>query len=1181
MQPGQVIADRFSVERLANTGGMGAVYRALDRVTGEDVALKVLHGCSAQAAALFAREAEVLAALCHPGIVKYVAHGHTEDGALWLSMEWLEGEDLEGRIQRAPLSVGETLSLGRRAAEALGAAHVAGIVHRDIKPSNLIIVGQDIAQTKIVDFGIARSRQATRPATRTGALLGTPGYMAPEQTLGAKDLDETADVFALGCVLYECLTGTAAFDGEHVMVVLAKILLGETPRVRSHRPEVPEALDALIARMMSKEPSRRPRDGALVALEIAAIDGARGPHVRVSVPSIDDPERSSQLPRQGASEDPSPMRRARLFAPEPSPLLGAVPRFVGRDREIESLEAFYGECVWSPCARVALVTGPPGIGKSALCRRFLERIKASGQPVEVWLSEGSPTREGSPFGLFARAIRRAAGIEGGDPLDVRKRKLERRIALRVPEADVERVTGFVGQMVGIPSAAGPDLAFSAALQDARLMGAQIRRAIEDWLAAECASQPVVIALEDLEWGDRSSAALIAAALRHLRDSPLLVLATSKSEARALFPQLFPERATKEVRLGELPRAECERIAREALEPLGRAGAPERVARIVELARGNPLHLEELIRAAADASDPARVLSVSSPRAALAASISTLEGEAQRVLRAASVFDDAFSAAGLSSVLKDTIISADESGMLACRHWLSVLIERELVVRRGGRTVAEPDALAFRHPLLRELVDETLPKGERVTFHRRVGEWLERMGDGEPGALARHFELGGEPARAAGWCAVAAERSLEGDDFAGILAWADRGIALGASGQLLGTLRLLGAEAYRWQGDHEGALAAAQQAMRELPAGSAHWYFAVGQAALVSGNIGDHERLLEVFHELCAAAVPPLSAPHVIALSRVALQLLQAGLHEVAELAFDALMSVDDDVIRRDPEVSASIHRARAFQGRYAGDPAASLVSFAAAAEAFEQVGDLLNACVQQVNVGWVNIELGDYAEAERNLRAALLRADRLGLTGLTAFARHNLGLALARLGQLYEARLVETQALEVYKQQGDRRLEGGSRIYLALILTLEGDLAEAARQAEEAVEIVAMHPPVRACALAVLGQVWMLEGRAADALRAGEEAMRLLEDLGGIDEGEALVRLVHAAALGQAGFPQIARVAIAAARDRLLARAEKITSPALRASFLERVPENARTLMLARQWAGSVAPGPGLPGPAA
>src|SRR5262245_8503075 len=112
---------------------MGAVYRAFDSVTNGPVALKVLQGCSAQAAALFAREAEVLAELRHPGIVKYVAHGRTDSAALWLAMEWLEGEDLDGRLRRAPLTVGDTLALGRRAAEALGAAHAAGIVHRDIK----------------------------------------------------------------------------------------------------------------------------------------------------------------------------------------------------------------------------------------------------------------------------------------------------------------------------------------------------------------------------------------------------------------------------------------------------------------------------------------------------------------------------------------------------------------------------------------------------------------------------------------------------------------------------------------------------------------------------------------------------------------------------------------------------------------------------------------------------------------------------------------------------------------------------------------------------------------------------------------------------------------------------------------------------------------------------------------
>ena len=141
MDPGSIVAARFEIERLAGSGGMASVYRARDLRTGEVVALKLTHGAQVMDPERFAREAEVLAELRHPGIVRYVAHGQSALGEAFLAMEWLDGEDLEQRLARAPLSIIEGLSLARLVAEALGAAHRQGIVHRDIKPSNVFLRG--------------------------------------------------------------------------------------------------------------------------------------------------------------------------------------------------------------------------------------------------------------------------------------------------------------------------------------------------------------------------------------------------------------------------------------------------------------------------------------------------------------------------------------------------------------------------------------------------------------------------------------------------------------------------------------------------------------------------------------------------------------------------------------------------------------------------------------------------------------------------------------------------------------------------------------------------------------------------------------------------------------------------------------------------------------------------------
>ncbi|AUX45017.1 uncharacterized protein SOCE26_064980 [Sorangium cellulosum] len=270
MRQGEVIADRFVVEELVGAGGMGQVYRARDRLSGAAVAVKVLseRRASGKGEARFAREAEVLASIHHPGIVRYVAHGTTGAGVPYLAMEWLAGEDLGARLQRLPLTLDEAVALVSRAAGALAAVHDRGVVHRDVKPSNLFLVDRDVARVKLLDFGIALRPDVTR-MTQTGALLGTAGYMAPEQARGAEQVDARADVFALGCVLFECLTGAPAFVGKDAIAVVAKIAFDEAPRLGELRPDLPAALDALCARMLAKQPDLRPRDGAAVLEELA------------------------------------------------------------------------------------------------------------------------------------------------------------------------------------------------------------------------------------------------------------------------------------------------------------------------------------------------------------------------------------------------------------------------------------------------------------------------------------------------------------------------------------------------------------------------------------------------------------------------------------------------------------------------------------------------------------------------------------------------------------------------------------------------------------------------------------------------------------------------------------------------------------------------------------------------
>ncbi|WP_437978435.1 protein kinase [Sorangium sp. So ce295] len=293
MQPATAFTERYRLERRVGVGGMGEVWKALDQETGEPVAVKVLLGGALEDAARFAREAQILAGLSHPYIVRYLAHGASADGAPYLVMEWLDGEDLSARLGRGPLGIDESVALALRVADVLAYAHAQQVIHRDLKPSNLFLPGKRLEEAKVLDFGIARLEHAAT-MTCAGTLLGTPGYMAPEQARGEASIDTRADVFSLGCVLFECLTGEPAFGGQHLAAILTKVLFEETPSVRSVRPEVPEALDALLRRMLSKGREERPLDGRATAEALWALGE---PPVRLPSRSIGTPSLTSSEQR--------------------------------------------------------------------------------------------------------------------------------------------------------------------------------------------------------------------------------------------------------------------------------------------------------------------------------------------------------------------------------------------------------------------------------------------------------------------------------------------------------------------------------------------------------------------------------------------------------------------------------------------------------------------------------------------------------------------------------------------------------------------------------------------------------------------------------------------------------------------------------------------------------------------
>ena len=302
MNPGDVVGDRFRIEREAAHGGMGTVYRAHDLATDTPVAVKVMRRTDvlddAIATGRFAREIELLAALDDPRIVSYVAHGTLKDGRQFLAEEWIDGESLSERLDAEGLTAGESAMVVAEVAAGLAVAHARGIVHRDVKPPNILFVEADLAKVKVIDFGIARRAGDDFHLTRTGTFVGTPGYISPEQARGEPDVDARTDVFALGCILYECLTGRPAFAGRSLTAVRTKVLVYDPPPVDRIVHNVPVELTAVLGRMLAKDITLRLHDGADVAAALAPFARLRddrdeqrrtSPHVAAATDLIPGP----------------------------------------------------------------------------------------------------------------------------------------------------------------------------------------------------------------------------------------------------------------------------------------------------------------------------------------------------------------------------------------------------------------------------------------------------------------------------------------------------------------------------------------------------------------------------------------------------------------------------------------------------------------------------------------------------------------------------------------------------------------------------------------------------------------------------------------------------------------------------------------------------------------------------
>lgn len=746
----------YDVRELLGGGGMGRVYAAHDSRLGRTVALKVLPpelAADPERLARFRREARALAALSHPGIV--TIHAIEEIGELhFLIMERVVGQTLAELVPASGLPCDRVLGLALPLAEALGAAHGAGVVHRDLKPANVMVDGS--GRVKLLDFGLARQDEAAGAddgaqdpsLTRHGLILGTLPYLSPEQVQGRRG-DRLSDLFSLGVLLFEMATGRRPFRGETAPELFASILRDEAPRLRDLRPEAPAALDDLVARCLEKDPLRRPRstDDVIAGLRRAAGGGASDRQV----PAPSD--------AQGAAA-PAPLSGSDPFLAPPA----GVPPPVGREDELARLRAWLDEAL-AGSRRTVFVTGAPGLGKTALVEAFVRDARRRRHG--LWVGHGQCLERLGPGEAYMPVLealgRMCRGDEGGALVTL--------LARLAPS--------WLAQMPALVSDA------ELAALERRSLGATHERMLREMveaLEALSRERPVVLVLEDLHWSDPSTIDLVAWLARRPDPARLLLVCTFRPEEdhRAAHPL---RRAWQELlsRAGrqcfELPLGLLEDEAVAAyLE--GRFPGAELPARLPELIRrhtdGNPLFLEAVTGSwverglAAEADGRWRLEADSEAyweevpptlRKMIERQLEALDPGACELLEAAAVAGCRFAAAAVAPALG----ASDEETERGCER-----LARSSRFLRARGSEEWPDGtisgrFAFVHDLYQQVLYERLPAARRARLHRQVGERLEEAHRRDPreraAELAVHFLHGRDARRAVEYLRHAAEHAL--------------------------------------------------------------------------------------------------------------------------------------------------------------------------------------------------------------------------------------------------------------------------------------------------------------------------------------------------------------------------------------------------------------------------------------
>jgi class 3 adenylate cyclase len=735
--PTSLAAGRYQLDRFLGEGAKKLVFLARDTRLRREVAIALVktEGLDAAGLARVRREAEAMGQLGdHPNVVT-IFDVAEEGGQVYIVSRYMPGGDVDGLLREAEsrrLAIPQALRIATDVARALDHSHSRGIVHRDVKPGNVWLAEDGTAQ--LGDFGLAVLVDRSR-LTQEGMMVGTVAYMPPEQALG-RTPDARSDLYGLGAMLYEMLAGRPPFQGDDAVSVIAQHI--NTPPVKPswHNDRVSAELDALVLRLLAKDPDERPKDAGEVAAALRAL--------------LD----------HGAGE-----RTSSEVAAAPAALLPeSAGRFVGRQSELAQLQAALARTLGGD-GGVVMVVGEPGIGKTRLTDEFAVHAKLRG--AQVFKGHCYEGEASVPYLPFVEGLRHYA-----------QSRPDAQLRAELGEAAPELAT-----LVSEVRRRFPDLPAPPALE-----GEAERQRLFDGVASflhgASIAAPLVLVLDDLHWADKPTLLLLQYLARRIRRDRVLLVGTYRDvELERTHPLADTIASLRRDGLYErvLLRGLDLHGVRDLIREAGGQDPPDRfVERILRETEGNPFFVAEVLKHLIETGalrrekgewvgDPDSV-ERSIPegvREVIGRRLSRLSERCNALLSVASAMPGGFSFEVLSAL--------SDEGEDRVLEQLEEALRAQLVRERQDGS----GSYEFGHALIRQTLYHELSTPRRVRLHRQIGEALERLygRDSEPhlAELAHHFfqgAPGGDIERAVDACTRAAARARE------LLAWEETAAHLG-------------------------------------------------------------------------------------------------------------------------------------------------------------------------------------------------------------------------------------------------------------------------------------------------------------------------------------------------------------------------------------------------------------------